>query len=83
MPSWIQRIIEWVENNPGKSFGLLAGLGLFVLLALLGPWFLLFTLLVGGGFIYGKSLDENITMQEVIRNWMDKWKRQHDDDDDL
>jgi hypothetical protein len=70
MPNWIQQIIDWANSNPGKVVGIMAGFLLFLLLILLGPMFLMFLLLLAAGFVVGKSVDDNVPVQTLLRKWM-------------
>lgn len=72
MPAWLQKFMDWANENPGKIIGILTGSMVFLLLVLLGPMFLFFILLVGGGFIFGKSLDDNVPVTTLLRRWLGK-----------
>ena len=70
MPNWIQKIIDWANTNPGKVVGIMASFLLFLLLLLLGPMFLMFLLLLAAGFVIGKSVDDNVPIQTLLRRWL-------------
>ncbi len=82
MPEWLQKIMNWANENPGKIIGILTGSMIFLLLVLLGPMFLFFILLVGGGFIFGKSLDDNVSVTALLRRWLGKGDGFTVDDED-
>lgn len=82
MPSWMQRILDWGNENPGTVMGILIGAAIFIILVIFGPLILVFVLFVGGGYIVGRSLDENVSVSELIRGWLAKMQRHKNDLDD-
>lgn len=62
-------ITEWINTNPGKAVGVIAGLALGLLILTFGPIktliIILFMLL---GFIIGKMVDERISVVEEFKN---------------
>lgn len=86
-PKWFVKIITWSGENPGKVAGIVGGLVIFLIFNILGPVWLLFLLLVGGGFVIGKSIDDNISIKSMLFKWMDfkqnkDWHQEKDDEDD-
>lgn len=66
-PLWLQKIHDWTNQNPGKVVGIISGILIFLIFTIFGPLVLLFLMLVGGGYIIGKSIDDEVPVLTIIR----------------
>ena len=67
--SILSYISEWVNYNPGKAAGAVAGFILGILILAFGiAKTLLIVLLVFFGFIIGKMIDDKVSVFDEIRN---------------
>ena len=65
--SFIQTVQGWINLNPGKTLGALAGFILGVLIFTFGILkTLVIILLVALGFLFGKARDDNISIIDEI-----------------
>jgi uncharacterized membrane protein len=63
----LERILKELIKNRGKVIGLLAGLTFGIMVIKVGFWQTLFiTLCLYIGYIIGKRIDDNESLQEVI-----------------
>ncbi len=64
---FIQTIQLWVNMNPGKAMGALAGFLLGILLFTFGIIkTLVIILLIGTGFMLGKARDDNVSILDEL-----------------
>jgi uncharacterized membrane protein len=64
---FIQTIQLWVNMNPGKALGALAGFLLGILLFTFGIIkTLVIILLIGTGFMLGKARDDNVSILDEL-----------------
>ena len=62
-----EQIAAWVRENPGKTVGAAGGFIIGIMLFTLNWWKTLIVLvLMAGGFIIGKSRDDNISIVDQI-----------------
>jgi uncharacterized membrane protein len=65
---FLNKIFQWIEENPGKTAGALAGFVLGILILCFGLVKTIFIiLLVVIGFAIGKLRDENISVSDQIK----------------
>ncbi len=63
----LEQIIAGIIKNRGKVVGLLAGLAFGIMVIKVGFWQTLFvTICLGLGYVIGKRIDDNESLQEVI-----------------
>ena len=61
-------ITEWINENPGKAAGSIAGLVLGILIIAFGPAKAFFIVILAAiGFLVGKLRDDNISITEQIK----------------
>jgi len=59
---------KWINDNPGKVLGILAGLLFGIFFFLFGLWKMVLILsLMFVGYIIGKSFDENISLIDAVK----------------
>lgn len=66
--SFIETIIQWINDNPGKTIGICAGMVLGIVIISFGPLKTLFIIiLILIGFLIGKIRDDGIPLSESIK----------------
>jgi len=64
---FLQTVKGWINMNPGKALGAMAGFLLGILLFTFGILkTVVIILLVGAGFILGKARDENVSIVDEL-----------------
>lgn len=65
--SFIDYAKEWMNENPGKTFGIIGGLVIAILLFTLGIGkTILVAIFTGVGYLLGRSRDENVSVMDEI-----------------
>ena len=65
---FLKTATQWMNDNPGKAAGTIAGFVLGLLIIAFGPVKAIFIIILGAiGFLVGKLRDENISIAEQLR----------------
>jgi uncharacterized membrane protein len=73
---FFEQITEWVRLNPGKTIGAALGFIIGILFFTIGWWkTIIIMILVGAGFIIGKSRDDDVSIIDQISGF---FRRKHD-----
>jgi uncharacterized membrane protein len=68
---FFKTVAEWMNENPGKAAGTIAGIVIGLLIIIFGPLNAIFVIVLGAiGFLVGKLRDENISITEQIRRFL-------------
>ncbi len=74
--SFLEQIAEWIRENPGTTVGVVCGFLVGILLFTIGWWKTLIVMaLVLGGYVIGKSRDENVSLVDQVMGF---FKRNRD-----